>query len=61
MVFEDFGLVMTFKCIMLEIVTSFQQHSKYNCIELKYRIQMIFNVIIIHITNRDLDYTTYNC
>ena len=23
MVFENFGLVMTFKCIMLEIVTSF--------------------------------------
>ena len=27
MVFENFGLVMTFKCIMLEIVTSF--NSKY--------------------------------
>jgi len=34
MVFENFGLVMTFKCIMLEIVTSFdfQNIIFYTCL-----------------------------
>ena len=57
MVFENFGLVMTFKCIMLEIVTSFdfQNIIFYTCLIRKFWYQNP-HLILVEICSKYYQY-----